>query len=262
MPAAPNTTDPNFISSGIGDTINPGQQANWGAGGGAAWSPAAVAARNQGLANANVATGQGFSNTASGAFGQYGGADQAALGAGAGGQRSAQDLLMQAANGQTPSVAAQQMQQGTQQALQAQLAAAASAKGGGMAQAAAQRQAANQGAALQQANVQNTGIERAGEMTAARNAAAQNANAIQNTNLGISGLDVNAGQAAGNLGIGYNQSGQGWEGQAQAPFNQQNAADIANQGQMTQASTAQAGENQKNTVGLVSGIASAIGGLF
>jgi hypothetical protein len=102
-------------------------------------------------------------------------------------QQEAIDLTRQAALGQAPSVAQQQMQMGTDAAIANQLAAAASAGGTGPAQAAAWRAAQNQGSALAQQAVAQNSLLRAQEMADARNALAAQAT-------GMRGQDLNASQ--------------------------------------------------------------------
>jgi hypothetical protein len=77
-------------------------------------------------------------------------------------------LQQQAATGGAPSVAALQQQQGLEQALRGQFAAANSVRGGAGNQLQAALGAQNQGAMMQQAGVNNAAQLRAAEMAAAR----------------------------------------------------------------------------------------------
>jgi hypothetical protein len=87
-----------------------------------------------------------------------------------GSQLSALALQRQAAEGSAPSQAQLLGRNMLDQSLQAQLAGAASARGGGMAQAAAMRQAAQGAAAFQQQGTNNLAAMRAQEMATARDA--------------------------------------------------------------------------------------------
>lgn len=83
-------------------------------------------------------------------------------------QTQALGMLWDAANGKTPSVAQQQMQQGLAQSQAAQMSAAQSARGGAGAFAAAQRLAQNNMGAQQQNVVADSSMMRAQEMANAR----------------------------------------------------------------------------------------------
>jgi hypothetical protein len=114
----------------------------------------------------------------------YGGLDEAAAQRALGGQArqsqlSALALQRQAAEGKVPSQAQLLGRNMLDQGLQAQLAGAASARGGGMAQAAAMRQAAQGAAAFQQQGVNNLSALRAQEMATARDAYQQGAYGIR-----------------------------------------------------------------------------------
>lgn len=109
-------------------------------------------------------------------------------------QVSALNQMQLAAAGQAPSAAQMQMQQGSEQALMQQMAAANSARGGY--NPALMRQAQMQGAQMQQQNIQNTGILRAQEMAQAQQAYAQQANALGQSDFNYAGgqAQLDAGQ--------------------------------------------------------------------
>jgi len=108
---------------------------------------------------------------------------------------NALNLQQQAAMGQAPSVAQLQQQQGLEQALQAQLAAANSVRGGRGAQIAAARNAAMQGANMQQGLINQAAQLRAQEMAQARGDYLQGANMLnaadQNLSTNQGNLDLN-----------------------------------------------------------------------
>jgi hypothetical protein len=104
----------------------------------------------------------------------YGNANQSR-----GQQYSALNLQQQAAMGNAPSQAQMLGRNMIDQSLQAQMAGAASSRGGSLAQAAAMRQAANGAAAQQQQGVNQLSALRAQEMAQARDAYMQGATGIR-----------------------------------------------------------------------------------
>ncbi len=93
-------------------------------------------------------------------------------------QATALRMQQEAAMGQVPSVAQIQQNQGLQQARAAQTSMAASARGGPLAQASANRQAMNNAATIQAGGVQQAALLRAQEMDQARAGYAAGANAM------------------------------------------------------------------------------------
>lgn len=107
-----------------------------------------------------------------------------------GSQSDALGLQRAAAMGQVPSAAQIQMQSGIDAATRAQMAMANSAKGGGSAMAAAQRQALSSGADMQMQGVQQKAALRAQEMEAARNSYMQGATGIRGQDLNSRAQDL------------------------------------------------------------------------
>jgi hypothetical protein len=154
-------------------------------------------------------------------------------------QQDSLNLDRQAAMGNAPSVAARQMQAGMDQAVAGQASQAASARGmAGLAMAQSNGQA-------NVANVQNQTFNqaaqlRAAEMAQARQAYQQGAGAFRQGDqgrlqMGNQMSQFNAQQndqyrlGMGQLGIGYQQAGQGWNAQSMDALKQQQGADIAAQ---------------------------------
>lgn len=115
-------------------------------------------------------------------------------------EQNALGLMQSAAEGGQPSAAEIQMRQGIDASIASQMAMANSAHGG-LAAAAAQRQAAQQGVAMQQAGVGQAAALRAQEMAQAREAYMQGA-------AGIRGQDLGAYQSAYGTGLGYAEGGE------------------------------------------------------
>lgn len=113
-------------------------------------------------------------------------------------QQTAMGLLQSAAQGNQPSVASIQQQQGLEQALRQQMALANSARGGVGGQIAAAKSAQDQGTMLQQQQINNAATLRAQEMANAQglfaNAANQGANMLQDYNLAQAQLNQQANQ--------------------------------------------------------------------
>lgn len=109
-------------------------------------------------------------------------------------QKDALGLAGSAARGQQPSQAELLGQKQTQDALNAQLAAASSANGGPLAVMAAQRQAANNAAGYTQSANQGIAAMRAGEMAHARDQYAGQAGAMRGQDYTGQGLDIGTAQ--------------------------------------------------------------------
>lgn len=158
----------------------------------------------------------------------------------AGNVNTAMDLTRAAAMGQAPSRAQILAQNTLDQGFQQQLGAAAGARGGGIAQAAAQRQALQNQAAYNQQGAAQIGAMRAQEMAEARNSLAsqatnwaglqsQNENTQRALNqagwLGAEGLSQQANQAQANADLGVagmnSQNWQAWQGNQQENWRHQ-----------------------------------------
>lgn len=111
-------------------------------------------------------------------YGQYNGAMKQSQGA-RGSQTDALGLQQQAAYGNAPSQAQLLGRNMIDQSLQAQMAGAASARGGSLAQAAAMRNAANGAAGFQQQGINQLSAMRANEMAQARDAYMGGASAMR-----------------------------------------------------------------------------------
>lgn len=105
-----------------------------------------------------------------------------------GSQMDALSLQQQAANGQAPSAAQSLSRNMLDQSLQAQMAGAASARGGSLAQAAAMRGASQQAGAMQQQGMNQIGALRAQEMAQARDAYSHGAGAVRGQDFAAQGL--------------------------------------------------------------------------
>lgn len=142
-------------------------------------------------------------------------------------------MLQQQAQGKGPSVANAQLQQSLQQNQAAQQSAANSARGGVLAQGAAQRQAQASGAQMQQQAAQQASVNRAQEQLGAQ----QQLQGLYNTQRGQD-LQRQGLESSNALGIGGLQN---------------QAAGINMQGQIANAS---------NEQGMLGGMLNAAGGLF
>lgn len=186
-------------------------------------------------------------------------------------QEHALGLTRDAAMGAAPSRAELLGKQMIGDSLSAQLAGAASARGGPMQQAAAQRQVQQGAAAFQQNGANNIAGMRADEMANARNAYAQQAGAIRSGDLGQVGMQTQNEQFQRGLNA---QQQMGYEGMAnqldtaQAQMGQQNNQFNAGLGQQNdqfgrslseQHWAGQAGLNQ-HAVDRSTGLWSQIGG--
>lgn len=142
--------------------------------------------------------------------------------------------LTNAAEGNAPSVAENQLRSGLAQGMQNSLAMAASSRGSGSGAVLAQRQAANNNAALGARTNAQAAQLRAGEMAQARGD-------LTNQLAGVRGQDIQtAGLGTNVAGIGVQQAGIGAQlGTANAGFQQQ--ANLANQ--QTQLATGTANLN-------------------
>lgn len=157
---------------------------------------------------------------------------------GQGRARSAMDLQQAAAEGRAPSAAEIAGKSAIDQSLTAQQSAAASTRGGPLAQAAATRDARNGANAFRQTAVQGIQAGRANEMANARNSYAgstfqygQNQMGQQQLQLGKTQQEIQAEQFQRQL----NQQGQQWaENKAFDTKSQGLASDFARQGQQFQ----------------------------
>lgn len=166
-------------------------------------------------------------------------ANQGLAGQARGQQNSALGLLQAAALGQQPSAAQIQMQQGTQQSIQAQMAMANSARGGAQNAALAQRNALMSGAQMQQANVGQTAQLRAGEMATAQQAYMQGASGMRGQDLTQQGTNLQSQGMSENMAI--------QQGQLQTQQNQMNnAQQLGMYGLSNQSSLGQLGANTAN----------------
>lgn len=120
-------------------------------------------------------------------------------------QNAATAQLQAAAAGEVPSAAEIQMQQGTDQALRAQLAAANSAKGGTGAQLQAALGAQQQGAQMSAQAVQNASALRAQEMAGARQALSGHLAGVRGADLQTAGLGLEFAGAAADNELGQRQ---------------------------------------------------------
>lgn len=181
--------------------------------------------------------------------GQAYGADQ---------QRQAMGMAQQAAMGNAPSVAALQQQQGLGQAIRAQMAMAAGARGGAMAQAAARDQAQQQGAMMQGQAVNQAAQLRAGEMAQARGEYGQQASQYR----GQSADQAYHQAAMDDAQRARNDAQQQFYEQQRAGVNAANLqAGIAQQGAAAQAAAQNSATNQANTMGIIKAAATAGGGV-
>jgi hypothetical protein len=187
-----------------------------------------TSATNLGNALGNRAYGAAGAEGARAQYGAgiYGGAAEGSRVAAA----DALGQLRSAALGQQPSAAEIQEKRGVSDAMHAQLAAAAGARGGAYAQAAAQQQAVSAGADIQSRGVADAASIRANEMAQARGAYSGAANQLYGT--------------AGQLGLGYEQIGDQSMNQLITAGGQQrlSAEQIAASSRLGALQTGQAGE--------------------
>ena len=173
---------------------------------------------------------------------------QQALAQGQAGSANALGMLQRQAAGTAPSAAQIQQQQGNEEAIRAQMAMAASSRGGSPAEA--QRQAAFNIANLQQQNVSQQSILRAQEQAQAQNAyvGAQNqtTNTLANAAQGLRAGDITIGGQ--NLQSALNTQGLSQQGQqfALAGLGNQSEADRRAQMQLEQARAGAFGQGQQN----------------
>lgn len=138
-------------------------------------------------------------------------------------QHASTGILRSAAEGNQPSSAQLMGQQAIGQSLNAQLAGAASAKGGALGQAAAMRQAQGGAAAFQQQAIGGLAAGRAAEMAQARGEYANATNAMRGQDLQYAGLQ----SQNENTQRGLNQQAQmGYEGMSNQADYQQAQADL------------------------------------
>lgn len=205
-------------------------------------------AQNAELYGQNVLNNSGVQQAANVQAGLVG--PSSAQNAGIAAQQQGLSQLQATANGQGPNVAGMQSQQAVSQALQAQLAGAASAKGGAYAQAGAQRQAA-----LNSAGIQGQAAGTAASTAAQQQLGAEQAysSAAQGLSQQATGIQATSGQnAAGaastlagqeNTGLNYyNQLANLYQGEGNTAANlasNQVANDYGLAGTQLQASTQQ-----------------------
>lgn len=154
-------------------------------------------------------------------------------------QQDALGLSAEAAYGNAPSVAQEQLGYGLSRTIAEGASAAASARGAGALAMAQQNAAANTANAMQNTNQQNA-ILRAQEMAQARQEYAQGSQALRaadqarlQQNSQMSQFNAEANQQLGQLGLGLSQLGAQYGNQGQGYFGQ--AADITGRQQASQA---------------------------
>lgn len=220
----------------------------------------AAAGRMEGLANGSYGVGAGYQNNSYGLAGLgsgYLGQSDAARAQ----QQQALGLMMGRATGQTPSIAQMQADRQMQQAVAAQGARAASARGPA-ALALAQQQAANNTANAQGAISNQAQINAAQERQAAEQAAFGAASGIRQGDLGSAGTAYGASAQQGQLGIGYGQLGLGQDSLANNIRQSQLGASMNQQAQTAANRLGSAGinagvggqnaaMNQSNSMGLM-----------
>ncbi len=229
-PVAPQTTAP--TSGGIGGIVTgitgatvPQQPGLYFGG-----NPSAPGQFQAGYQNAGYQAQQALNNQA----GQALGATNASTG-----------LLAQAAAGTTPSAADISMQQGISASTRAQLAAAASARGGAYGQEAAAQQAG-----ANAAGVQSQGVGQAAALRAQEIATAQQA--YSGAQLSQQGINNQMALGSETLGV---QADQGYQQLGFNTLGQQLNASATAQGYATQAALAQAQMNQSGSNALIGGVA-------
>lgn len=236
----------NFLGSG--SNKGPGaapMYAGGAAGSEADWNQYNNEAQAQGTAAAPTANYDAANATLGQAQGEIGSADQAMKSEG-----DALALQKSAAEGNQPSAAQIQMGQGVSAALRAQLAGAASARGGAYAQAGAQQTAAEVGGQQAASAVGQSAELRAQEMANARAAYSSAAQGMQQGSVAASGAEANIGQLQQQQGLS--------EAQLQAQQNALNVQgklgeeglsqniDVANLNAATGNQALQANANQQN----------------
>lgn len=216
---------------------------------------------NANASAAQLAQTNALGDQARGYIGQYQTRESSALGDSAGSrglQSLAASSYLQTLNGQTPSIAQQQMMQGQQQALAAQASTAAGARGGGANLAAAQLAGATNAGQIAASTNQQAALLRANEYAAAQQGLGglggqMRAQDLQNAQLAQQGAGMQQ-----QYGLGYAQLGQQ---QRLAEMNAQTQLEQT-QGQLAlQKQKQNADENQnsaKQGSGLLGGI---LGGL-
>ena len=195
-------------------------------------------------------------------------------------QQDAAGLMRDAAYGNQPSQAEILGHQQTQNALNAQLAGAASAKGGPLAQMSAQRNAAQNAAAYTANADQGIAAMRAGEMAGARNAYAGQTNAIHSgdlqgrqIDLGAAGQHAQMEQAAGALDMqqrdinakremGYNQLGYNTQNDEANRGVQSAQIQAENWRKQTDTNEASKRDSQGLVAGIAGGAAKLLGGML
>jgi hypothetical protein len=181
-------------------------------------------------------------------------------------QQQATGLLAQAAQGNTPSAADISMQQGIAASARAQLAAAASARGGAYGQEAAQQQASQNIAGQQSQGVGQAAALRAQEMATAQQAyvgaSAQQTGAAQQSQaqaaqqaqaqaaLQAQQNQINNTMALGSETLGSNAN-LAYQGMGMGVMTQQLGAQEAQQGMAQQAALANAAQAQSGTNALI-----------
>lgn len=181
-------------------------------------------------------------------------------------QGDALGLARAAAMGQAPSAAQSLAQNQLDNSINSQMAMAASARGGSLAQAAAQRSAMMQGAQMQQQGVNQIGALRAQEMAQARDAYAQQAGAMRAGDMSQQGMNMQSELAQRQMNdaaqMGYERMGYGVNeaqlqadtARYQADLNYQNATNDRNL-RRSEAATDRAWK-------LAGGVLGGIGGFF
>lgn len=244
----------------LGATVNgPGPAPQWGG------TSAGTYAQGMNAAQGRNSIGQGMGGASQYGLGGYQQDYQNAQGNAAqarGSQQDALGLMQSAAQGNQPSVAQMQMQAGTEDSIKAQMAAANSARGGGAAEALAQRNAQNNAAQAQQTNVFNTGMERAQEMAQARGQYGEMAGSMRGQDLAsqqqaMAGQQMayNTAQAQAQLGLANTAQNDtmslGMGGLGNQAAGAQLNADTANQALQQQAQEFNASQNSSMVSGMV-----------